>query len=71
MMNDFDKEEMKEWYATKRMAFITDTFLTVSLIVLGLHYNLFNWNGDWWYSALTILAVISGHISRWKPREES
>ena len=58
-------------WVVKSFSLIMDTILLIFLIWLGITHNLFNFNGDWWYSLLTIYAVLSfGHIYNWTNKED-
>lgn len=58
-------------WIVKSFSLITDTILLIFLIWFGVTHNLFNFNGDWWYSLLTIYVFLFlGYIYNWTDKED-
>ena len=58
-------------WAVKIADIVMSTLLLIFLLWFGVEHNMFNWGSDWWYSALTLIVLISGgYIPNWFDKED-
>jgi hypothetical protein len=76
-IHESDKMEMEieirpthKW-VVKSTSIVMDAFVLVFLLWFGVTHSLFNWNGSWWYSLLTLMyGLFAGYMGNWKDKED-